>query len=195
MSPVRYYVPRIEAEFFRKGHTYLWSAYLFMQHLPFYTAPTYPLGPFQIFSKIRGDIRSSRLTTGVVDTGGKWEKSSIRKILIILLGHLWIVELTHKYFFAFKFTLRYLQPDINPIVCHRCHWQRWQICRRCRWYRCNLPPEKLTPVSTTLVKLEAKFATGVIDTGGKFATGVVDIGGQPWAANISANFRKNSKRL
>jgi hypothetical protein len=30
-----------------------------------------PLGPFQIFSKIRGDIRSSRLTTGVADTGGK----------------------------------------------------------------------------------------------------------------------------
>ncbi len=30
-----------------------------------------PLGPFRIFSKIRGDIRSSRLTTGVADTGGK----------------------------------------------------------------------------------------------------------------------------
>jgi hypothetical protein len=29
------------------------------------------------------------------------------------------------------------------------------------------------------VKLEAKFAAGVIDTGGKFATGVVDTGGQP----------------
>jgi hypothetical protein len=29
------------------------------------------LGPFRIFSKIRGDIRSSRLTTGVADTGGK----------------------------------------------------------------------------------------------------------------------------
>jgi hypothetical protein len=43
-------------------------------------------------------------------------KSSIRKILIILLGHLWVVELTHIYIFAFKFTLRYLQPDINPIV-------------------------------------------------------------------------------
>ncbi len=28
----------------------------------------------------------------------------------------------------------------------------------------------------------------------KFATGVVDTGGQPWAENISANFRKNSKR-
>jgi hypothetical protein len=74
----------------------------------------------------------------------------------------------------------------------------------------------LPPVSTTLLKLVAKFAagviatsgkfaTGVVDTGGnfaagvvdtrgKFATGVVDTGGQPLAANISANFRKNSKR-
>ncbi len=34
-----------------------------------------PLGPFRIFSKIRGDIRSSRLTTSftsVVDTSGKF---------------------------------------------------------------------------------------------------------------------------
>ncbi len=39
-----------------------------------------------------------------------------------------------------------------------------------------------------------KFATGVADTGGKFATGVVDTSGAPCLANISANFRKNSKR-
>jgi hypothetical protein len=42
---------------------------------------------------IPGDIRSSRYTTGVVDTGGKWEKSSIIKVVIILFGHLWEVEL------------------------------------------------------------------------------------------------------
>ncbi len=30
-----------------------------------------PLGPFKKFSKICGDIRSSRCTTGVDDTGGK----------------------------------------------------------------------------------------------------------------------------
>jgi hypothetical protein len=41
-----------------------------------------PAGPFQIFSKIRGDIRSSRCTTGVVDSGGKWKKE---KIFIISL--------------------------------------------------------------------------------------------------------------
>ncbi len=32
------------------------------------------LGPFRIFSKIRGDIRSSRFATGVNYTGGKWKK-------------------------------------------------------------------------------------------------------------------------
>jgi hypothetical protein len=37
----------------------------------------------------------------------------------------------------------------------------------------------LPPVSTTLAKLVAKFAVGVIDTSGKFATGVVDTGGAP----------------
>ncbi len=54
-----------------------------------------PVRPFQIFSKIRGDIRGSRFTTGVNDTGGKWKKSSSWKILIILFGHLWVVELPY----------------------------------------------------------------------------------------------------
>jgi hypothetical protein len=54
-----------------------------------------PLGPFRIYSKIRGDIRSSRFATGVNNTGGKWKKPSSIKILIILFGHLWVVELTY----------------------------------------------------------------------------------------------------
>jgi hypothetical protein len=37
------------------------------------------------------------------------------------------------------------------------------------------------------------FAAGVIDMGGKFATAVIDTGGASSLANISANFRKNSK--
>jgi hypothetical protein len=41
----------------------------------------------------------------------------------------------------------------------------------------------LPPVSTTLANLVAKFATGVSDTSGA-----------PLLANISANFRKSSKR-
>jgi hypothetical protein len=99
--------------------------------------------PFQIFSKIRGDICGLRC---------KWKISSSRKILIILFGHFWVVELTYISIFAFKFTLRYLQPNIAPIIlppvsliqvaiCHRRHWHRRQICR-------------------------------LVDTGGKFATGV-----------------------
>ncbi len=111
------------------------SLLVFLHQSVFPQPQSIPLGPFQIFSKIRRDIRSSRLTTGVVDTGGKWEKSSIRKLLIILLGHLWIVELTNINIFAFKFTLRYLQPDSNPIVCHRCRWHWLQIRRRYRWHR------------------------------------------------------------
>jgi hypothetical protein len=39
------------------------------------------------------------------------EKSSIIKGLIIWFGHLWEVELTYRYIFAFKFTLRSQQPD------------------------------------------------------------------------------------
>jgi hypothetical protein len=39
-----------------------------------------------------------------------------------------------------------------------------------------------------------KFAAGVVDTGGKFATSVIDTCGAPSLANISASFRKNSKR-
>jgi hypothetical protein len=64
---------------------------------------------------------------------------------------------------------------------------------------------KFSTGKTTLAKLVAKFAAGVVDTrsnfaagvsdtGGKFATGVVDTGGAPLLAYRSANFRKNSKR-
>jgi hypothetical protein len=60
---------------------------------------SFQLRPFRIFSKTCGDIRSSRFATGVSDTGGKWKKSSIRKILIIWFGHLWVVEETY----IFKF--------------------------------------------------------------------------------------------
>ncbi len=66
-----------------------------------------PLGPFQIFLIICGDIRSSRCTTGVVDTGGKWKKSAITKVLIILFGHLWEVYL--------------LIDTFLPL----CRWYRW----------------------------------------------------------------------
>ncbi len=81
------------------------------------------------------------------------EKIFNHKSFNYLFGHLWEVELTWRYIFAFKFTLRSQQPDIVPFICHRCHWQRWQICRWCRWYR-------------------RQIATGLVDSGGKFATGI-----------------------
>ncbi len=50
-----------------------------------------PLGQFQIFSKVaeRGDIHSSRCTTGVVDAGGKW-----KKVFKLKYYNYWVVELT-----------------------------------------------------------------------------------------------------
>jgi hypothetical protein len=44
------------------------------------------------------------------------KKSSIIKVLIILIGHFWEVELTYRYIFAFKFALRSQHPDIVPII-------------------------------------------------------------------------------
>ncbi len=49
------------------------------------------------------------------------KKSSIIKVLISVFGHLWEVELTYRYILAFKLSLRSQQPDIFPIICHRCH--------------------------------------------------------------------------
>jgi hypothetical protein len=64
------------------------------------------------------------------------------KISIILFGHLWVVEWTYK-FFAFNFTLRCLQPDIVPIICHGCQGHKW------KWWQ-NLPSVSLIPVANLL---------------------------------------------
>ncbi len=142
--------------FILKGQCHEIFCFWFFSWISFPLAPEYSIKTVWIFSKIRGDIRSSKFATGVDDTGGKWKKSSIRKILIILFGHLWVVEETYILIFAFKFTFRCLQqPDIFPIICHRCHpvanlppvslilvaichqcrWHGRQICRRYRWHR------------------------------------------------------------
>jgi hypothetical protein len=105
-----------------------------------------PLGPFQNFSKLCRDICSSKCT---IDTGGKCNKSSIIKVLIILFGELWEVELTYRYSFAFKFTLRSQQLEIVPII-----WHRRQICCRCRWDAGG----KFPPVSS------GKFDAGINNT-------------------------------
>jgi hypothetical protein len=48
--------------------------------------------------------------------------------------------------------------------------------------------------AASVVDTGGNFAAGVVDTGDEFAAGVADTGGAPLLANISANFRKNSKR-
>ncbi len=137
---------------------------------------------YQIFSKIHGDICSSRFATGVNDTGGKWKKCSIRKILIILFGHLWVVEKTYIYKFLPSSSLsgvcnlilfQSFATGVNNTrgtggkICHRSVvYTGGKFCRQCHWY-------------------PRQFATG-----GKFATGVVDTSGAPWLAIFSTNCQK-----
>jgi hypothetical protein len=68
----------------------------FSTWISFPQAPDYTIRDVHIFSKIREDIRKSRCTTGVNDTGGKWKKSSIRKVFIISIGHFWVAELEYR---------------------------------------------------------------------------------------------------
>ncbi len=110
-----------------------------------------------------GDIRSSRCTTGVIDTGDKW------KFLIIFLGHLSVVELTYGYIFSLKFI------------------------SMCQHYSHCLLPVSTTPVvqvakfAAGVVDTGCKFAPGVIDAG------VVDTGGAPSLMNISRKFSEKFK--
>ncbi len=53
------------------GQSHEIFTFRFFLRISFPQAPECPLGPFQIFSKIRWDIHSS---SGVVDTGSKWNK-------------------------------------------------------------------------------------------------------------------------
>jgi hypothetical protein len=75
--------------------------------------------------------------TGVNDTGDKWKKSLIRKILIMLFGHLWVVEETYIY--------KFLPSSSLSGVCSLI-----------------LFPLFATGVNDT----GGKFAAGVVDTGG-----------------------------
>jgi hypothetical protein len=109
-------------EFYLKGQCHEIFRFWFFSSISFPPAPEYPIRTVSNFFRKFAEIFAAQ----------GCQISSIRTILIILLGQLWIVELTHIYIFVFKFTLRYLQPDINPIVCHRCQQHRWQICGRCR---------------------------------------------------------------
>ncbi len=54
-----------------------------------------PLGPFWIFPKICGGIRSSRCTTGVINSGGKGKNLQSEKFNYFF-KHLCAVELTYR---------------------------------------------------------------------------------------------------
>ncbi len=145
-------------------------------------AREYTIRAISNFSKICGDICSSRCTTGVVN---------------------------HKSFNYFVWTPLGSRVNLQMHLCLQVHFKvsaAWY----CSHYLppvsltpvanlpvllipvANLLPVSLTLVanlpqeSTTLAKLLAKFAAGVVDTGGKFATGVVytvvhlDLRISPW---------------
>ncbi len=61
---------------------------------------------------------------------GKRRKSSIRKVVIIFLGHLWVVHFNVSAVWHYS---HYLPPV-------SCHWHRWQICR---WFRWSLIPASI----------------------------------------------------
>ncbi len=105
-----------------------------------------PVGPFRIFSKIRGDIRSSLLTTGVVDTGGKWKKSFNQKNFNNFVGtpldsrdNIYIHFCLQVHFkVSAAWYLSHCLPPVSLIpvaICPQCRWHRRQICRRYRWHR------------------------------------------------------------
>ncbi len=102
-----------------KGQCHEIFRFWFFSSISFPPAPEYPIRTISNFFK-----NSRRYLQLKVDHGCRWHRWQMRKIFNQknfndFVGTPWIVELTHIYIFAFKFTLRYLQPDINPIVCHR----------------------------------------------------------------------------
>ncbi len=130
------------------------------------------------------------------------KKIFYQKNVNYFFGDLWEEELTCLSIFAFKFTLRCLQSDIAPIICHQCQprrllichrwrWYRWQTCHRYRWHRWWICHRCQQHKQNGVVDTDGNFATGVIDNSGKFATSVIDTGGASWLGNISGNFQKN----
>ncbi len=79
-------------------------------------------------------------------------------------------------------------------ICHRYQRHRWQTMRLISgwgYLKVNLKAKMLTLLSKGVpTKLLKIFRLKIFS----FATGVSDTGSQPWAANISATFGKNSKR-
>ncbi len=133
--------------------------------------PQSPIRAVHIFSKIRGDIRSSRCTTGFVLVNGKIFKQKMFNYFVWTpLGS--IVNIYINFCFQVHFKISAAWYCSHYLCC-------------CRCLVLLTPAANLPPVSTTPTVSVAKFAAGVVDTSGKFATGVVDTVGAPWAALLS----------
>ncbi len=115
-------------------------------------APQYPMRAVSNLSKIRRDIRSSRSTTTN-------EKSFNEKSFKYFV---WVVDLTYRYLFFFKFTSRckhWSSLVLFPLFATDVVDTLWQIYQWGSWYQ---------------------FATNILDTGGKFATGINNTSGSSW---------------
>ncbi len=62
-----------------KGQCHENFDFMFFSWISFTQALESPIGALSNFLKTHRDIRSSRCTTGVIETGSKWKKSSIGK--------------------------------------------------------------------------------------------------------------------
>jgi hypothetical protein len=67
-----------------KGQCHEFFGFRFSTWISFLQAPYIPLGPFRVFSKICGDVHSSRCTTGVIDTGGIQKNLESEKFSLFL---------------------------------------------------------------------------------------------------------------
>jgi hypothetical protein len=92
----------------------------------------------------------------VVDTGGKWKKSSIRKVLIILFGYFWVVGLNiYTYFFSSS-----SYKGVSSLILFTLFATsvtRGKFTSGVFDSGGNLPPVLFTPISMTLGVLVAKF--------------------------------------
>ncbi len=89
-----------------------------------------------------------------------------------------------------------LHPDIVPFICPRYRWHRWQICHQCQqhkvnWWKNSPPVSFILMANLPLVSLIlAAICHRCHWHRWKICYRCQSA---PWVANISANFRKNSK--
>ncbi len=163
----------------------------------------------------------SKFAAGVVDTGGNLPPVSLTPVANngnnIRLQTTWKWTWRQKFIYMFPLLPKGEETKLLKFfllkifsICHRCRWHQWQTlsCQNLREFSKNFETV-LTEYSgaggNLIHEKNQKQKTG--DTvplivwcrwwcrwyRRQFATGVNDTGGEPWLANISANFRKNSK--